>query len=66
MKIHTVTELNTYIAECLGDVFSDRAMEGEVSEFKLYPSGHWYFTLKDAGSSMSCTMWRSAAQDLPR
>ena len=62
MKIHTVTELNTYIAECLGDVFSDRAMEGEVSEFKLYPSGHWYFTLKDAGSSMSCTMWRSAAQ----
>ena len=60
MTVHTVTELNTYIAECLADVFGDRVVEGEVSEFKPYPSGHWYFTLKDATSSLKCVMWKSA------
>lgn len=60
MTVHTVTELNTFIAECLADVFGDRVVEGEVSEFKPYPSGHWYFTLKDPTSSLRCVMWKSA------
>jgi exodeoxyribonuclease VII large subunit len=34
-------------------------MEGELSNVKRYPSGHWYFTVKDEVSQVSCTMWKS-------
>jgi exodeoxyribonuclease VII large subunit len=36
-------------------------VEGEVSNFSRAFSGHCYFTLKDAGSQISCVMWRSVA-----
>ena len=34
-------------------------MEGELSNVKRYPSGHWYFTVKDEVSQVSCPMWKS-------
>jgi exodeoxyribonuclease VII large subunit len=34
-------------------------LEGELSNVKRYPSGHWYFTVKDEVSQVSCTMWKS-------
>ncbi|MCE2489020.1 MAG: exodeoxyribonuclease VII large subunit [Anaerolineae bacterium] len=39
----------------------DVAVSGEVSNLTRARSGHWYFTLKDAGASLRCVMWRSAA-----
>ncbi len=36
-------------------------MIGEVSDFKRPSSGHWYFTIKDAGASLRCVMWKNAA-----
>lgn len=40
-------------------------IKGEVSGFKAYPSGHWYFTLKDETAQVSCVVWRNAAGRLP-
>ena len=44
----------------LGSVY----VRGELSNYKVYPSGHHYFTLKDAESSLRCVMFRSAASKL--
>ncbi len=40
-------------------------VEGEVSNFKAYPSGHWYFSLKDPGAQLRCVMWRGDARRVP-
>ena len=40
-------------------------VEGEISNFKAYPSGHWYFTLKDPSAQLRCVMWRSDARRVP-
>ena len=40
------------------------AVRGELSNYKIYPSGHHYYTLKDAESSLKCVMFRSAAGKL--
>ena len=34
-------------------------IEGELSNFRAYPSGHWYFTLKDQSSQLRCVMFAS-------
>ena len=39
-------------------------VRGELSNYKIYPSGHHYFTLKDAGASIRCVMFRADAQRL--
>lgn len=39
-------------------------VEGEISNFKRHTSGHFYFTLKDEKSQVSCAMWRFKAGDL--
>ncbi len=39
-------------------------IEGEISNFKQYSSGHCYFTLKDAEAQIRCVMWRNAARAL--
>ncbi len=62
----TVSELNARIK---GLIESDPALgsvcvRGELSNYKIYPSGHHYFTLKDAESSLRCVMFRSAASKL--
>ncbi len=40
-------------------------VEGEISNFKSYPSGHWYFTLKDPAAQLRCVMFRSDARRVP-
>ena len=65
MKIQplTVSELNAHIKGLLdGDLLlGSLAVRGELSNYKVYSSGHHYFTLKDAESSLRCVMFRSSA-----
>ena len=51
--IYSVTEINKYIKGILDADYELRnvQVQGEISNFKRYPSGHCYFTLKDGGSS---------------
>lgn len=44
--------------------FSNIWVEGEVSNLKIGPSGHAFFTLKDEHASLPCAMWRSAVEQL--
>ncbi|MCE5343893.1 MAG: exodeoxyribonuclease VII large subunit [Eubacteriales bacterium] len=59
----TVEELNEYVRRTLaGDpMLHGLRLRGEISNFKRHVSGHWYFTLKDSQSAISCVMFRSAA-----
>ncbi len=65
-NIYSVGEINNFIKNILEDEPELRNVQvmGEVSNFKRYPSGHCYFTLKDAGSLLKCVMFRSKAQGL--
>lgn len=51
-SIYTVSELTSEIKHLIGNRFRDVLVEGEISNFKLYPSGHLYFTLKDDTSML--------------
>lgn len=64
--IFTVSQLNGHIKELLeADPMLDRVMvRGELSNYKIYPSGHHYFTMKDGESSLKCVMFRSSASRL--
>lgn len=64
--ILTVTSLNLYVKSLLENDRNlfDIAVEGEVSNFKKYPSGHCYFTLKDEKSSIKAVMFQSYARGL--
>ena len=59
----TVEELNEYVRRSLaGDpMLHSIRLRGEISNFKRHVSGHWYFTLKDTQSAISCAMFRQAA-----
>ena len=65
-KAFSVTELNTRIAGLLDadPVLSHVSVRGELSNYKIYPSGHHYFTLKDNTSTLSCVMFKSSASKL--
>ncbi len=39
-------------------------VRGELTGCKRYPSGHWYFCLRDATAKVDCTLWKSAAAHL--
>ncbi len=56
--INTVSEITGLIKQTLEENFSEINVLGEISNFKAHVSGHWYFTLKDSGAQISCTMWR--------
>ena len=63
MNTVSVSELNTYIKRMLDsdEFLASVAVRGELSNYKMYPSGHHYFTLKDSESAIRCVMFRSAA-----
>ena len=42
-------------------LLSQIAVRGEISNYKMYPSGHHYFTLKDESSALKCVMFKSQA-----
>ncbi len=54
----SVTELTARIKACLEGAFRAVRVEGEVSNYKLYPSGHRYFSLKDAGAQIRVVLFR--------
>jgi exodeoxyribonuclease VII large subunit len=57
-KIYTVTEITREIKRTLEQGFPSVWVEGEISNYLLHSSGHRYFTLKDEGSQIRCTLWR--------
>jgi exodeoxyribonuclease VII large subunit len=56
--ILTVTELTARIKSCLEGAFRSVRVEGEISNYKLYPSGHRYFSLKDEGAQVRVVLFR--------
>ncbi|HYS78071.1 MAG TPA: exodeoxyribonuclease VII large subunit [Candidatus Dormibacteraeota bacterium] len=64
-RVLTVSELNALAQATLEQAFSSVWVEGEISNLRRYPSGHTYFTLKDAGAQLSAVLFRGAAQTLP-
>ena len=62
----TVTELNNRIKNLLDcdPLLADVCVRGELSNYKIYPSGHHYFTLKDSESNLRCVMFKSSASRL--
>ena len=62
----SVTQLNEHIRSLLDadGLLSDVCVRGELSNYKIYPSGHHYFTLKDSESSLRCVMFKSSAARL--
>src|SRR5438876_465481 len=57
-KIFTVSELTRSIRGTLETKFGAVWVHGEISNYKLHPSGHRYFTLKDQRAQISCVIWR--------
>ena len=57
-EILTVGDLNRAIAASLEARFDTVWVSGEISNFKAYDSGHWYFSLKDEEGQIKCVMFR--------
>ena len=53
----TVSQLNARVKELLENEFGEVLVEGEISSWRTYPSGHSYFDLKDAASKVSAVMF---------
>ena len=62
-QILSITQINEYIRSKMdGDpLLNGVAVRGEISNYKVYPSGHHYFTLKDEGASLKCVMFKGNA-----
>ncbi len=57
-KILTITDLTKSLKENIEGNFSNVWLKGEISNFKIYQSGHYYFTLKDAHAQISAVMFK--------
>src|SRR6266436_4473990 len=57
-KVFTVAELTRAIRGTLETKFGAVWVQGEISNYKLHPSGHQYFTLKDQRAQIGCVIWR--------
>ncbi len=57
-NILTVSQLTNTIRVLLEENLGVFTVQGEISNFKIHSSGHRYFTLKDEGAQISCTLWR--------
>ena len=64
--VFTVSALNDHIKALVDSdpMLAGVAVRGELSNYKVYPSGHHYFTLKDAESSLRCVMFKTNASRL--
>ena len=60
-EIYSVSNLNAVVRELLELEFPELWVEGEISNFRKYPSGHCYFTLKDESSELDAVMFRGHA-----
>jgi exodeoxyribonuclease VII large subunit len=61
-----VSQVSSYIKEMMDadSLLTGLCIRGELSNYKKYPSGHHYFTLKDGQSALKCVMFRSSAMRL--
>ncbi len=63
-RIYTVSELTANIKKFLEERFPLVWVSGEISNFRMPVSGHYYFTLKDAAAQISAVMFRGQARNL--
>ena len=63
-KIFTVAELTRSIRGTLETKFDAVWVQGEISNYKLHPSGHQYFTLKDQRAQIACVIFRNTMAPL--
>ncbi|MBQ7485085.1 MAG: exodeoxyribonuclease VII large subunit [Oscillospiraceae bacterium] len=65
-RIYSVAEINGDIKKLIDGAPELGAVliRGELSNYKIYPSGHHYFTLKDSESSLRCVMFKGSAVKL--
>ena len=65
-RILSVSQINHYIQTIMDSDpnLTQIAVSGEVSNYKMYPSGHHYFTVKDDSSALKCVMFRGNAMRL--
>ena len=62
-QVLSITQINEYIRSMMDhdSMLSGLAVRGEISNYKIYPSGHHYFTLKDENAALRCVMFKSNA-----
>lgn len=62
-QIYTITQVNEYIRAQMDEdlILSNIAVKGEISNYKMYPSGHHYFTLKDENGALKAVMFKGNA-----
>lgn len=65
-NVLSISQLNEYIRGRMeaDPVLTQVAVRGEISNYKMYPSGHHYFTLKDESSALKCVMFKGNAMRL--
>jgi len=62
--VYSVSELTKYVRVILEDSFQGVWVEGEISNFILHSSGHMYFSMRDAGATLKCAMFKRANEKL--
>ncbi len=62
-QVLSITQINEYIRGKMDadTLLTSLAVRGEISNYKMYPSGHHYFTLKDEGAALKCVMFKGNA-----
>lgn len=63
-KIYSVSEINAAVRDLIEGHYNSLWVRGEISNFKAYPSGHFYFTLKDEKAQMPAVMFRGSNRSL--
>lgn len=65
-QVLSITQINEYIRSMMDSdtLLTGLAVRGEISNYKMYPSGHHYFTLKDEGGALKCVMFKGNAMRL--
>ena len=65
-QVLSITQINEYIRSLMDSdsLLTGLAVRGEISNYKMYPSGHHYFTLKDEGGALKCVMFKGSAMRL--
>lgn len=65
-RVYEVSQVNEYIKSLLDNApgLDNIYVRGELSNYKIYPSGHHYFTMKDGNGALRCVMFRSSASRL--
>ncbi len=65
-QVLTISQISEYIRSRMDAdaLLASVAVKGEISNYKMYPSGHHYFTLKDEGAALKCVMFKGNAMRL--